>query len=38
MKEWQRTIVLVVLLLAAIGFIIYLHTGYQQHVLQTLGR
>lgn len=37
MKEWQRTVVLVVMLLTAIGFIVYLRTGYEQHILQTLG-
>ena len=36
MKEWQRTVVLVVLLALAIGFIVYLRTGYENHALQTL--
>lgn len=36
MKEWQRTVVLLVILAAAIGFIIYLHTGYEQQALRTL--
>ncbi len=36
MKEWQRTIILLILLATAIGFIIYLRTGYEHHILQTL--
>ena len=36
MKEWQRTLVLVILLVIAIGFIIYLHTGYQHHLMHVL--
>ncbi len=36
MKEWHRTIILLVMFAIAIGFIIYLHTGYENHILQTL--
>lgn len=32
MKEWHRTILLVILLVAAIGYIVYLKTGYQAHL------
>lgn len=38
MKEWQRSIILIILLIVAVSFIIYLHTGYQHHILETLGR
>lgn len=36
MKEWQRTILLVILLGIAIGVIIWLHTGYNDQALRTL--
>lgn len=36
MKEWQRTVVLVILLAALAAFLIYLRTGYENHALQTL--
>ncbi len=36
MKEWYRTIILLVLLAVGVGFIIYLHVGYQHHIIQTL--
>lgn len=36
MKEWQRTIILLVLLVAAISFLVYLRTGYEHQALQTL--
>lgn len=36
MKEWQRTIILLIMLAAAICFIVYLHTGYEQQALRTL--
>ncbi len=36
MKEWHRTVVLVLLLALAVGFIIYLRTGYEHQALQTL--
>lgn len=32
MKEWHRTIVLVILLALAIALIIYLKTGYQANL------
>lgn len=38
MKEWQRTVILVILLLTAVGFIVYLHTGYQHHILHVLSQ
>jgi hypothetical protein len=36
MKEWQRTVILVIMLAVAIGFIIYLRTGYEHQALRTL--
>ena len=36
MKEWHRTVILLVMLAVAIGFIIYLRSGYENHILQTL--
>lgn len=37
MKEWHRTIILMILLATAISFIIYLRTGYEQQAIHTLG-
>lgn len=34
MKEWQRTILLVGILLALIGLYIWLRTGYETRVLR----
>jgi hypothetical protein len=31
-KEWHRTVLLVILLVAAAGYLIYLKTGYQSHL------
>lgn len=31
-KEWHRTVILVILLLVAIGYIVYLKTGYQANI------
>ena len=36
MKEWHRTVVLVVLLAIAIAVIIYLRTGLEDAAVQTL--
>jgi hypothetical protein len=36
MKEWHRTVILVILLIAAIAFIIWLKTGYTDQALRTL--
>lgn len=36
MKEWHRTIVLVVLLIALIGFIIWLRTGFETDLAHKL--
>lgn len=33
MKEWQRTIILVVLIALAVAFIIWIKTNYQQNFL-----
>ncbi len=38
MKEWYRTVILLLLLAVAIGFIVYLRTGYENHALQVLKR
>jgi hypothetical protein len=31
-KEWHRTVLLVVLLIMAVGYLMYLKTGYQAHL------
>jgi hypothetical protein len=36
MKEWHRTVALVILLAFALGFIIWLNTGLEQAALNTL--
>jgi hypothetical protein len=36
MKEWHRTVLLVILLIAAVAIIIWLHTGYTDQALRTL--
>lgn len=36
MKEWHRTIALLVLLAAAIGIILWLHTGFEANSWRTL--
>lgn len=36
MKEIHRTIILLILLAVAIGFIIYLRTGYEHHIQDIL--
>jgi hypothetical protein len=36
MKEWHRTVILLVMLAVAIGFVIYLRTGYENSALNTL--
>lgn len=36
MKEWHRTIALVVLLLIAIGFIVWLRTGLEDRAIEVL--
>jgi hypothetical protein len=36
MKEWHRTIALLILLVVAIGIIVWLHTGFEANSIQTL--
>jgi len=36
MKEWQRTIILVVMLVVAIGFLIYLRVEYEHQAINAL--
>ncbi len=36
MKEWYRTVLLVGLIIFAVGFIIWLHTGYETRILDLL--
>ncbi len=38
LKEWHRTVILVTLILVALGFIVWLRTGFQSNILDTLGR
>lgn len=35
-KEWHRTVLLVILLLVAIGLIIWLRTGFESNSVDTL--
>ncbi len=37
MKEWHRTVLLVVLLIVAVGLIIWLRTDFEAQSLRTLG-
>ncbi len=37
MKEWHRTAILILLLAVAVGYIIYLRTGYQLRLEELLG-
>lgn len=37
MKEWHRTVVLVILLIAAVGLIIWLRTDFEAQSIRTLG-
>jgi hypothetical protein len=32
LREWHRTVLLVILLVAAVGYLVYLKTGYQAHL------
>jgi hypothetical protein len=32
LKEWHRTVILLILLAVAVGYIIYLKTGYETNV------
>lgn len=36
MKEWHRTVILLILLAAAIGFIVWLRTGYEANLRDIL--
>ena len=36
MKEWHRTIILVLLLIVAIGFVAWLRSGYETRMLDIL--
>lgn len=36
MKEWHRTVVLVILLVVAIGVVVWLRTGYEANVENVL--
>jgi hypothetical protein len=36
MKEWQRTILMLILLGIAIGFIIYVRTGFDHQAIRSL--
>ena len=36
MKEWHRTVVLIILLVIAIGLIIWLRGGYENNSVNTL--
>jgi hypothetical protein len=36
MKEIHRTIILLIMLAVAIGFIVYLRVGYEHHIIDTL--
>jgi hypothetical protein len=36
MKEWHRTVLLILLLGVLIGTLIWLHTGYENQALNTL--
>lgn len=31
-KEWHRTVLLIILLAIAAGYLVYLKTGYQSHL------
>jgi hypothetical protein len=36
MKEWHRTVVLLIMLIAVIGLIVWLRTGFETQSLNTL--
>lgn len=36
MKEWHRTIVLLLVIAAAIGVIVWLHTGFEDQMVDSL--
>ena len=36
MKEWHRTIILVILFIALIATFVWLRTGFEDHAVQTL--
>jgi hypothetical protein len=36
LKEWHRTVVLLILIIVAIGYIVWLRTGYQSNLLEIL--
>jgi hypothetical protein len=36
MKEWHRTVILIVVLAGLVGLFIWLRTGYEQHAVDTL--
>lgn len=35
-KEWHRTILLIILIIAAIAYIVWLRTGYQSNLIDIL--
>lgn len=37
MKEWHRTVALVIILVVLIALLIWLRTGYENHAQQVLG-
>lgn len=38
MKDWQRTVILVIVFVALLAFIIYLNTGFASHAFDALTR
>jgi hypothetical protein len=36
MKEWHRTVILIILLMLLVGVFVWLRTGYEQQALDTL--
>jgi hypothetical protein len=36
MKEWQRTIILLILLVVVIGLVLYVRGDFEQNALETL--
>lgn len=34
MKEWHRTILLIVLLIILVGLLVWLRTGFEEHLLR----
>lgn len=36
MKEWHRTVVLIIVIATAIGVIVWLHTGFESQMVDSL--